>query len=181
MFALDLPVQTPAEPMYVTSLTELAWFGILMALTMSVHGVGMIFTLRISSAFSHHFRTWKPFLVGLSSIIVASWMIVLVHLTEVFVWASFLLWKDCMPNSSTAYYFSLLEYTTLGSDLNLPLRWRMLKGGLAIAGLLTFAWSTGVLLILAKDLQDNQMRKFEFRRNKGRERQAAAEKDAPRA
>jgi len=165
-------LQAPAEPMYVTSLEELAWFGILMAVTMAFHGVGMIFTLRVSTGFIHRFSTGKPFVVGMCSIVLASWMIVLTHLAEVVFWAAFFLWKDAMPNWSTSYYFALLDYTTLGSALNLPMRWRMLEGGVAIAGLLTFAWSTGVLLLLAGQLQESQLKKFEHRRQKGHAGQA---------
>ncbi len=61
-----------------------------------------------------------------------------------------------MPNTSTAYYFALLEYTTLGSTLHLPLRWRLLEGLTAIAGVLTFAWSTGVLLALAQTFRNRK-------------------------
>ena len=43
-------------------------------------------------------------------------MILLVHLIEVQVWAEFFTWQHAMPNRSVAYYFSLNEYTTLGSN-----------------------------------------------------------------
>jgi len=73
-------------------------------------------------------------------------------------------------NSSLSYYFSLNEYTTLGSNYNLHLRWRLLEGMISMAGLLTFAWSTGILLTLAQDFQDQQLRllkqKHEKRRSK---------------
>jgi hypothetical protein len=63
-----------------------------------------------------------------------------------------------------ANYFSLNEYTTLGSELHLPLNWRLLEGLIAIAGMLAFAWSTGVLLTLARDFQAQQLQRFEERR-----------------
>src|SRR5208337_2093626 len=90
--------------------------------------------------------------------------IMLVHLTEVTVWAAFFYWKGAFANSSIAYYFSLNEYTTVGSDFNLPLPWRLLEGMIAMAGLLTFAWSTGVLLTLAQDFQDQQMKLIKQKR-----------------
>jgi hypothetical protein len=73
-----------------------------------------------------------------------------------------------MPNASTAYYYALLEYTTLGSSLNLPLRWRLLEGLLAIAGVLAFAWSTSVLLTLAQGFQEQQLLALEQRRERHR-------------
>jgi hypothetical protein len=62
-----------------------------------------------------------------------------------------------MPSSSVAYYFTVMEYTTVGSQYNLPLRWRLLEGMVAMAGLLCFAWSTGVLFTLAQEFQQKQM------------------------
>ena len=52
---------------------------------------------------------------------------------------------------SSAYYLSLLDYTTLGCEYDLPVNWRLLEGMIAISGLMTFAWSTGVLFALAQE------------------------------
>ena len=91
-------------------------------------------------------------------------MIVLVHLVELLVWAAFFLWQDAMPNASSSYYFALMHYTTVGSSFNLPLRWRLLDGMLPIAGLMTFAWSTGVLFTLAQEFQIAQLSYIDLRR-----------------
>ena len=48
----------------------------------------------------------------------------------------------------------------------LPQRWRLLEGMIATAGLLGFAWSTGVLLTLAQDFQEQQMQRLKDRRAK---------------
>jgi hypothetical protein len=50
-----------------------------------------------------------------------------------------------------------MEYTTIGSVYNLKLDWRLLEGMNGIAGLLTFAWSTSVLLTLADDFQRQRL------------------------
>jgi hypothetical protein len=97
-------------------------------------------------------------------------MILIVHLSEVFSWASFF-WANKAVDAqhltaSLCYYFALLDYTTLGCPYNLVLRWRLLEGMIAIAGLLTFAWSTGVLLTLAQDFQVQQLQLLKQRREK---------------
>jgi hypothetical protein len=97
-------------------------------------------------------------------------MIVIVHLVEVLLWAAFFLWQQAMPDPSASYYFSLMQYTTVGSAFNLPLRWRLLDGMLAIAGLMTFAWSTGVLFMLAQDFQTAQLSALAARREARRHR-----------
>ena len=159
--------QAGGEPAYVISAEELLFGTILVALTMIVHGIGMILTLYASRSFAERFATSRSLLVGLSTLVLASWIIILVHCSEVLIWAAFFFyWTGGMPNVSTAYYFALLEYTTLGSNLNLPLHWRLLEGLTAIAGVLTFAWSTGVLLTLAQSFQEQQLLVLQQRRER---------------
>jgi hypothetical protein len=158
--------QASTEPQYVTSLWEIFWGATLVAITMAMHGVGMLLVLRANGAMKHRVGRSPTFFSGVSILIVASWMILLVHLFEVMVWAAFFYWKGAFANASIAYYFSLNEYTTVGSNYNLPLHWRLLEGMIATAGLLTFAWSTGVLLTLAQDFQEQEMQIFRRRRAK---------------
>ena len=168
---MNIPV---GESQYVISLEEVCWGGILVAITMAMHGLGMLTILRVSEGLKHRFEPKPSFASGLFLLILASWMIMVVHLSEVVVWASFFLWKGAFPNHSLAYYFSLNEYTTVGSNFSLPLRWRLLEGMIATAGLLTFAWSTGVLLTLAQDFQEQQMRLLKQKRERRRGQPAPA-------
>src|SRR3954454_5159400 len=162
--------QAGGEPVYVLSAKEIFSGIVLVAFTMVVHGTGMILTLYASRSFAERFEKRRPLLSGLSTLILASWIIILVHCSEVVIWAAFFyFWTGGMPNASTAYYYALLEYTTLGSSLNLPLHWRLLEGLTAIAGVLTFAWSTGVLLTLAQGFQEQQVVALQ-RRREGRRR-----------
>jgi hypothetical protein len=105
-------------------------------------------------------------MVGLLPVVLATCMILIVHLTEVMVWSAFFLWKGAFINQSLAFYFSLNEYTTLGSNFHLPLRWRLLEGMIATAGLIAFAWSTAVLITLAQQFQNQQMEMFQKRHQK---------------
>ncbi len=85
-------------------------------------------------------------------------MITSVHLVEVFVWAGFLVWKGAVTERTNAYYVALMNYTTLGSEYPLTAGWRLLEGMTGIAGLMTFAWSTGVLMTLAQNFQDHALK-----------------------
>jgi hypothetical protein len=91
---------------------------------------------------------------------------VFVHLSEVMVWAGFFVWRDALPNMTSAYYYALLQYVTVGSELTLPVRWRLLGGMVGMAGLLTFAWSTTVLLTLAHRFEDKQLKLLALRRRR---------------
>jgi hypothetical protein len=160
------------HPSHLLSVGEVLWGILLIAVTMAIHAFGMLMTLAASRGL---WRRWPPrsgVFAGVRVLILASWMIVLVHLVEVIVWALFLLWRDAMPSATDAFYFTLLQYVTVGSDLTLPERWRLLGGMIAMAGLLTFAWSTTVLLALAQRFEDAQLRSHR------RDRQAAAASDS---
>ena len=162
----------PALPvdLYVTSLEEVVWGGLLVAVTMAIHAFGMPVVLRVHQAWRSYSQRRPSFARGIGGLILASWAILLVHLLEVMVWAAFFFWRGAFPTRSLAYYFSLNEYTTVGSAYSLPIRWRLLEGMIAMAGLLTFAWSTGILFTLAQDFQNEQaqMRKLRLERKAAR-------------
>lgn len=149
---------------YVASLEEILWGISLVAITMAVHGCGMIATLFACHLAKGNAQDPASFFRGGAVLVLASWMIVLIHLLELIVWALFFLWEGAMTTASSAYYFALMQYTTVGSTLSLPTRWRLLEGMLPIAGLMTFAWSTGVLLTLAQEFQNTQLSLIHKRR-----------------
>jgi hypothetical protein len=138
---------------YVISVDEIAWGGLLLAFTVAMHGTGMLNIVRAALALgarSEQARKRFPS-IGLGILILAVWMIVLVHLCEVVIWAAFFVWKEAQPNIFSAFYNAMLNYTTLQAGY-LPQRWRLLEGMLGMTGLLTFAWSTTTLLTLAPRL-----------------------------
>ena len=152
------------ESMYVVSMEEILWGGLLMAITMGIHGFGMLTILRVSNKVTGTLESKKSLITGMLPVILASCLILIVHLTEVMIWSLFFIWKGSFPNSSLSFYFSLNEYTTLGSNFHLPLRWRLLEGMIATAGMLAFAWSTGILITLAQKFQQHQMEIYKSKR-----------------
>ena len=149
---------------YVTSAEEILWGSALIAMTMVMHCFGMVITLGVCRRYHKWTSRSQSFMLGVSVLILASFFIVLVHLGEVVIWATFFVWSGAMPNRSTAYYFALMDYTTVGSEYSLPNRWRLLGGMISTAGLLTFAWPTTVLLTLAQTVQDRQLSLLSSRR-----------------
>jgi hypothetical protein len=153
----------PDQSLYVTSADEIAWGGILIALTLIIHGFGMLLTIEFSGFYKSRFEKHPNFITGIIGLILASWIITSVHITEVMLWAGFFQWKDCFSNFSTATYFAFTEYTTLGSNFDLPENWRLLEGMIATSGLIGFAWSTGVLMTLAQGFQKQQLQRINKR------------------
>ena len=139
----------------VLDLGEVLWGIVLIAVSMLIHAVGMPATLTVAD------RLWSRWPLGggrfdlgrVSVLVLGSWMIVLVHLVEVAVWAEFLLWRGALASTPDAFYYALCQYATVGSELTLPTRWRLVGGMIAMAGLLTFAWSTAILLQLAQQVE----------------------------
>jgi hypothetical protein len=154
---------------YVISVDEALWGGLLVAITMAIHGTGMFGILRITDAIKERFAPLESFAGGLGLVILSSLLIVATNVIEVIVWAGFFLAQGAQPNHSVSMYNALLNYTTLQAGY-LPQRWRLLEALLGMAGLLTVAWSTGILYMLAQDFQDTQMRK----RRRQREEQGHA-------
>ncbi len=163
-------------PTYVVGIGEVLYGSLLLGATMALHGCGVLVTLRSTGALRQRAGPAASGVAGIGILIVASWMLVLLHLLEVIVWAVFYLWNGAInapdANASLAYYFALMEYTTIGSAYNLKLDWRLLEGMNGIAGLLTFAWSTGVLLTLAQEFQSAQLSALHARREARRARRS---------
>jgi hypothetical protein len=116
----------------------------------------MVTTLRATRALAERVKAKASFFRGARLLVVASWMIVLTHGCEVMLWAAFFTVRGALPSWSTANYYTLLQYTTVGSGISLPYDWRLLGGMLPMAGTLTFAWSTAVLLSLVVVFEEVQ-------------------------
>ncbi|MBK9987228.1 MAG: hypothetical protein IPP21_09885 [Betaproteobacteria bacterium] len=95
---------------YTTRLEEVIWGSGLMAISLMIHGFGMLATLHICNRFKERFGAPDSFMWGMASIILGSWLITLGHIAEVAMWAGFFHWKDCFKNFSTAVYFAGLQY-----------------------------------------------------------------------
>ena len=128
---------------YLIRLDEIGWGCVLLASTIAIHAVVTFQILRVTHALRKRIDRARLRALGVGIIILTLWLIVLVHLGEVVIWAVFFVWKGAQPNVSSAFYNGLLNYTMLQAGY-LPLRWRLLEGMLGIAGLLTFAWSTTI-------------------------------------
>ncbi|HEX5010179.1 MAG TPA: hypothetical protein VFY71_07245 [Planctomycetota bacterium] len=164
------------EPVYVVGFEELLWGGSLLALTMAIHGLGMLMVLRVANTLHRRFAPKPSFAKGLVTLILATWLIMLAHLLEVVPWAVFFAAVGAVNtahgNTSIAFYVALSDYTTLGCEFTLVQHWRLLQGMIAVAGLMTFAWSTGVLLTIAQTFQDQQLKLLQERRARRKSQQA---------
>jgi hypothetical protein len=115
---------------------------VLVALTVVVHAVGLIAIIKLLTRPGTRVPTglWPTAWV----LIRMTWLLVLVHVAEIAVWAGFYYALGSMPDAGSALYFSGVTYTTVGyGDLVLPQQWRLLGPVEALTGILMCGLSTG--------------------------------------
>jgi len=101
---------------YVISLEEVLWGGLLLAVTMGMHGMGMLATLRVTDSLKERTQRFKSIIPSLGIVILGSLMIIVTSLVEIIVWAAFFLMMGALSNHSSAFYYALVNYTTLERD-----------------------------------------------------------------
>lgn len=116
---------------------------VLVAVTVAVHaaGFGLVLEVLIKSRATPPTQFWP-----ISKLLIRlAWLLILIHLFEITVWALFYLWGKCLPDAESAFYFSGVTYTTVGyGDLVLPERFRMLAPIEALTGILMCGLSAGL-------------------------------------
>jgi hypothetical protein len=116
---------------------------VLVAITVTVHAVGLAVLLRLlmNSQAGPPTRFW-PITWLLVRI---AWCLIFIHLLEIAVWGGFYHWQDCLPDAESAFYFAGVTYTTVGyGDLLLPPPWRMLGPVEGLIGILMCGLSAGL-------------------------------------
>ena len=116
---------------------------VLVAVTVAVHVIGLAALLHALWS-KHAARLPARFWPVTWLLICVTWVLLLIHLIEIAVWALFYWWAGCLPDAESAFYFSGVTYATVGyGDLVLPQRWRMLGPVEGLTGILMCGLSTG--------------------------------------
>src|SRR2546430_663352 len=98
---------------------------VLVAGTVVVHATGLALLLShlMKSQAEPPVRPWPITWM----LVRVAWLLILIHVAEICVWAMFYLWERCLPDAESALYFSGVTYTTIGyGDLVLTKPWRIL-------------------------------------------------------
>lgn len=121
---------------------------VLVSITVLIHAAGFNLMLRLLRNLLAAVPT-QPWPV-LWLLIRVTWLLVLIHVAEIIVWALFYLSEGWLPDLESAFYFSAATYTTLGyGDLLLAAPWRMLGPIEALAGILMTGLSAALFFVLA--------------------------------
>jgi hypothetical protein len=107
----------------------------LVATTVMIHAIGLGMTLSyvLRSTVRPNTRVWPITWL----LIRIAWLLIVIHLFEIAVWALFFWWQKCLPDAESSLYFSGVTYATLGyGDLLLPKEWRLFGPLEALTGTL---------------------------------------------
>jgi hypothetical protein len=126
---------------------DVAFGGGMLMLVILIHATGVRavtdHVARHSRLILQRPRIWRADILMLTSIL----MLLALHLTETFAWASALVYGGLVPSWRAAGFFAGNTYTTVGYGVFvLPAGWEMLAPIIAISGLFTFGWSGSVLV-----------------------------------
>jgi Ion channel len=118
----------------------------LVALTVLIHAAGLGIILNaLHSRVRPRTRFWPITWL----LIRIAWLLILIHLFEIAVWALFFWWEKCLPDAESSFYFSGVTYATLGyGDILLPKEWRMFGPLEALTGSLMVGLSIAFFFLI---------------------------------
>lgn len=116
-------------------------------LSVTIHYIGIMLLLRLFRHRATYLRRRNSiFGQGLMIMVVVMGLLVL-HSAEIWAYAVTYLSIGALGDLSTALYFSITSFSTIGyGDVVLSPQWRLFGVTEAVAGLLLFGWSTAFLI-----------------------------------
>ena len=125
---------------------------LLITLTLVLQAGGMVALIEwIKAQFPHGLHQlglFRSFLL----VVRFTTLLICLHMSEILLWASFYRWK-CFPAWESAFYFSVANYSTVGSgDLFLKQMWRTIGPIESVTGVLMCGLSAGFLFAVVNRL-----------------------------
>ena len=128
----------------------------MMVLTIIIHALFMVGGAKAARWCQSHFRiagkeTVKAIILSLLTV----WMFLAIVL-EVLIWALVYMFNPLittLPDLETAFYFSMVTFTTLGfGDVVLTGQWRTLASIQAANGVIIFGWTTALIFYFIQNI-----------------------------
>ncbi len=125
---------------------ELLFSAMMVALTVVIHGFGLILLERV---LNHSAQTEdgvsiadKPLRRLLFTIILVLGLFA-IHIVEIWSYALLYVWIDALPDLRSAVYFSAITYTTIGyDDQGFAEAWSLVSAFEGVNGVILLGWST---------------------------------------
>ena len=139
---------------YSPSIHEVLWGLVLLVVTMFFHAHTTLFASTVYRRELGEISAHPSRQLALFGLLSFGCMLGVVHLIDVLIWASFLSFSGCFKSFGTSFYVALANYTTVGSNINLPQRWQLLGPMSAVTGLLMFGWSAAILVMVTQRFRE---------------------------
>ncbi|HEY2710912.1 MAG TPA: potassium channel family protein [Chthoniobacterales bacterium] len=128
-------------------ITNLLIASLLVAITVIMHAAGL--GMSLSHVMHSTARSNADFWPITWLLIRVAWLLIIIHMIEIAVWALFFWWEGCLPNMESSFYFSGVTYATIGyGDLVLPQEWRLFGPVEGLTGILMCGLSTAFFFIV---------------------------------
>jgi hypothetical protein len=126
---------------------NLAIASAMVALTVTIHFLGLLALLRFLRRRGGHFRAHESVMGQGALVLFVVFGIFAVHTLEIWSYAALYYAVGALPDFEQALYFSTVSFASVGyGDIVLSPRWRMISAIEAANGVILFAWSTAFLL-----------------------------------
>jgi Ion channel len=128
-------------------LANLSIAAALVAITVIIHaaGLGMVLSHTLQSTVRPDTRFWPITWL----LIRIAWLLIVIHVFEIAVWALFFWWEKCLPDMESSFYFSGVTYATIGyGDIVLPEEWRLFGPIEGLTGILMCGLSTAFFFVI---------------------------------
>ena len=128
-------------------LVNLSIAAALVAITVVIHaaGLGMVLSHTSHSTERPDTRFWPITWL----LIRIAWLLLVIHVSEIAVWALFFWWEKCLPDMESSFYFSGVTYATIGyGDIVLPEEWRLFGPIEGLTGILMCGLSTAFFFVI---------------------------------
>jgi len=128
-------------------LANLSIAAALVAITVIIHAAGL--GLVLSHVLHSPERPDTRFLHIKWVLIRIAWLLIVIHVFEIAVWALFFWWEKCLPDMESSFYFSGVTYATIGyGDIVLPEEWRLFGPIEGLTGILMCGLSTAFFFVI---------------------------------
>jgi hypothetical protein len=128
-------------------LANLSIAAALVAITVIIHaaGLGVALSHVVHSPEQPDTRFWPITWL----LIRVAWLLIVIHVFEIAVWALFFWWEKCLPDMESSFYFSGVTYATIGyGDIVLPEEWRLFGPIEGLTGILMCGLSTAFFFVV---------------------------------
>jgi len=128
-------------------LANLSIAAALVAITVIIHaaGLGLVLSHVLHSPERPNTHFWPITWL----LIRIAWLLIVIHVFEIAVWALFFWWEKCLPDMELSFYFSGVTYATIGyGDIVLPEEWRLFGPIEGLTGILMCGLSTAFFFVI---------------------------------